>query len=967
MYFSLTEFYLITPYHAQYFAHDLTRQGGKGLDRLAQSLVNASVDLNPHQVEAALFALRSPLSQGVLLADEVGLGKTIEAGLVLCQKWAERKRKLLVICPASLRKQWQVELEEKFFLPSTVIDQTTFNRSQKEGNANPFEVEQVMVVSYHYAANKAQELRAVGWDLVVLDEAHRLRNSHRESNVVGQALRWALEGRRKLLLTATPLQNNTSEIYGLASFIDDKLFGDFPTFRTLYCGADADLAGLRDRLSHFAIRTLRRNVLEFIRYTKRHLITVQFRPDDEEQKLYSAVSEFLQRPETYAIPSAQRHLLSIVVRKVLASSSHAVAGTLDVIADRLRAMKANLPETDITTRILESEEMDTELLEDLLAEMESPEQPDSALAEPPPIDPIRLAAELAEVEQFARWARAIGIDTKTRKLIEALNVGWKEMQKQGAEPKAVVFTESRRTQEYLRNFLEANGYAGQVICFSGGGKDPQVQAVYQDWIAANPDKATGSRAADIRQAVVHAFRTSRKILLATEAAAEGFNLQFCSLLVNFDLPWNPQRIEQRIGRIHRYGQKHDVVVINFLNERNSADQRVYELLKSKFHLFEGVFGASDGILGQTESGAGLEKKILAIYQNCRTEEEIAKAFDELRHELEAQITQKMDETREKILGHFDEDVHSRLRIQHEEAVRALGQMERKFWRLTRFTLDGHADFDEAELAFDLKNSPATEVPTGWYSLLRKRGQAEAIPGQSYRPYHLSHPMAQWCLQKAKEPTLAVAELWFDVANYNAKLSALEPLRGRSGWLHLELLSMGGLEEESHLLFTAQDDSGRNIDPELVEQIFRLDSEVMECQLPPLTIRERLQKDAHLYADSKLRESLEQNNVLFQEKRDQLYRWADDVVAAAERELSLAKAELRAAEKAAGIATTAQAQLEAQNRIRELESKKRQSRRRIDDVEDSVFAKRNGLIQELEQRVAQTHSVKPLFTIRWRLV
>ena len=122
---------MITDYHAKYYAYDLTKSGGKGVDRIGQSLFNASVDLNPHQVEAALFALRSPLSKGVLLADEVGLGKTIEAGLVLCQFWAERKRHLIVVCPAALRKQWQVELEEKFNLESIILDAKSYRAKRK--------------------------------------------------------------------------------------------------------------------------------------------------------------------------------------------------------------------------------------------------------------------------------------------------------------------------------------------------------------------------------------------------------------------------------------------------------------------------------------------------------------------------------------------------------------------------------------------------------------------------------------------------------------------------------------------------------------------------------------------------------------------------------------------------------------------------------------------------------------------
>lgn len=362
---------MITPYHAKYFAYDLTRSGGKGVDRISQSLFNACVDLNPHQVEAALFALRSPLSKGVLLADEVGLGKTIEAGLVLCQYWAERKRNLLVICPASLRKQWQIELQEKFNLPSIVLDAKVYREAEKNGSPNPFDNKQVIITSLHYASRMASEIRMVSWDLVAIDEAHKLRNSHRASNKMGQNIRWALEDRKKLLLTATPLQNSLTELYGITTVIDDQLFGDFPTFRTLYATSDGDIKDLRARLSGFCKRTLRKDVLEFIRYTERKLTTIKFKPTDEEHKLYEAVSAFLQREGTYALPKKQKHLTVIVVRKVLASSPVALAGTLEVIRQRLVDLR-NQADTniDITDKILGQDDIDEDLLEELLEEIE---------------------------------------------------------------------------------------------------------------------------------------------------------------------------------------------------------------------------------------------------------------------------------------------------------------------------------------------------------------------------------------------------------------------------------------------------------------------------------------------------------------------------------------------------------------------------------------------------------------------
>ena len=243
---------MFTPYHAKYAAYDLTKLAPPGSeDQLSMSLFDASVDLNPHQIEAAMFALQSPLAEGAILADEVGLGKTIEAGIVLCQKWAERKRRLIIICPAAIRQQWAAELTNKFNLPAVVIDARTYRQMKADGIHFPLSQQRIVVLSYHYAAKLQDELRQVDWDLVVIDEAHKLRNAYRPSNRIGQALQRAVEGRKKLLLTATPLQNSLMEIFGLTNFIDPNIFGDANSFRSKYVNAGGDLPELRERIADF--------------------------------------------------------------------------------------------------------------------------------------------------------------------------------------------------------------------------------------------------------------------------------------------------------------------------------------------------------------------------------------------------------------------------------------------------------------------------------------------------------------------------------------------------------------------------------------------------------------------------------------------------------------------------------------------------------------------------------------------
>jgi hypothetical protein len=966
-----------TAYHAKYFAHALTRQGGEGVDRLARSLFDACVDLNPHQIESAIFAMRSPLVKGVLLADEVGLGKTIEAGLVLCQNWAERRRRLLIVCPASIRKQWALELEEKFHVPTIVLDAKTYREAQASGTPSPFDTDRVAVCSMHFASSRAAEIRAIQWDLVVIDEVHKLRSAYRQSNRMGQNIRRALEDRRKILLTATPLQNSLTELYGLATILDDRIFGDLPSFRTQYMNAGGDLEALRERLKAFCKRTLRSQVLEYIQYTERRLITRPFQPTEQEHKLYEAVSDFLKRPDTYALPQRQRHLTALIVRKLLASSSQAVAGTLETMRDRLIAIRDKAEdEANLAERLIDNEEIEDDFLDEILDAEEpvveetpaSAEPKDTAEAdqpEPRKIDKQKLNAEIAELDRHIQWARGIGVDTKTRALLKALEIGFAQMKEIGAEPKAVVFTESRRTQRFVLDFLEANGYAGRVATFNGTNKEPETTRIYESWLEANKGsgRVSGSRPIDVRTAIIEHFRDRASILVATEAAAEGINLQFCSLVVNFDLPWNPQRIEQRIGRCHRYGQKHDVVVINFLNERNEADRRVYELLNEKFSLFSGIFGASDEVLGSIESGVDFERRVLDIYQQCRSPEEIEAAFKALRKELDETIASRIRDTRQALLEHFDEDVHARLKVNLTGAREQLDRVGRMFWTLTRFMLDERASFDDADLTFRLADSPIPAARPGLYHLISK--ERANIPGDFL--YRLSHPLGEHVTENGKTVPTPVASVAFDVSHHPARISLVEEIKGKSGWLLLQRLAIDSFEREEHLLFSGFRDDGQALDQETCEKLFNCRAATGSELAVPGDAEKRLSAEAARHAKATINKALERNSRHFNEAREQLEKWAEDMILAAERELRDTKEQIKLLNRQSRQATTVQEQHELQERIRDLETKKRRLRQRIFDVEDEITAKRDKLIDALERRMQQRTSSDRLFAVRWSVV
>ena len=697
---------MLSPIQQLYYAWDISHKKSVSDDsRFTGVLSEAHVDLNPHQVEAALFAFKSPLSKGAILADEVGLGKTIEAGIILSEFWAENKRNILIVVPASLRNQWNIELMEKFYLPSFIMDSNSFLEGKAQISKG---AKSIYICSYNFAVSNAEYFKSINWDLIVFDEAHKLRNVYNKDNIMANTLRASFRDYKKILLTATPLQNNLNELYGLISIIDPEFFSSPDTFAKQYNAVstrdNAKYGELKGRIAHIIHRTLRNQVEEYVNFTKRIALVQKYYPSQAEITLYQQVSNYLMREGTYGVPKRLRPLLSLSVRKIMSSSAYAFEYTLERFIHRLEVYK----ETNIMPSVLDCITNDCDTKEEEYDIYDN--------IQPEPCSHIDdIDKEIAELRGYCDLARNIGEETKSKELLNALSVSFEKLKRLGGLKKALIFTESRRTQEYLYKYLNEHGYKDKVICFNGTNTSEDSKNIYRLWLMqyAGTSRISGSTVIDRKQAIVDTFRDKAEILIATEAGAEGINLQFCSLVVNYDMPWNPQRIEQRIGRCHRYGQKNDVVVVNFVNQANYADRRVYELLNEKFSLFNGVFGASDEILGAIDSGVDFERRLNSIYSTCRTEREIAAAFDELQKELEEVIKERIACIKKSLLENFDEEVVNKLRMRQSEDSARMETYNKHLWHIAVNVLkDSISNIDSGKHIFTLNEKVASNIPIG---------------------------------------------------------------------------------------------------------------------------------------------------------------------------------------------------------------------------------------------------------------
>ena len=951
--------YNITDYQAKYIANLLTRRlPANDLNKLTASLQDAQVDLTPHQVEAALFAFKSPLSNGAILADEVGLGKTIEAGIILSQHWSEHKRRLLVICPANLRKQWSSELLDKFYLPSVIMESKSFNLAVEEGCFNPFDTENIVICSLQFAKTKAAYIKRTNWDLVIIDEAHRLRNVYKPQNKTANAIKAAIASKKKILMTATPLQNSILELYGLVSIIDDYVFGDLKSFKSQFGHnlTEAEFHELRRRLQPVCKRTLRRQVLEYIKYTKRIAIVEEFYPTENEQRLYDMVTEYLSKPQLYALPNSQRQLMTLILRKLLASSTYAIYGTFCSLINRLQEILAQADSLyPLENEVIAEYEEDN----DQWVDREETEIEETEELHPDDIEGIKK--EIEELKQFRDLAEKIKKNSKAEHLFVALDKGFEQLKNLGAAQKALIFTESKRTQEFLYELLEKRGFKGKVVRFNGTNADKESTAIYNDWLTVHKgtSKVTGSPTADRRAALVDYFRNEATIMIATEAAAEGINLQFCSLIVNYDMPWNPQRIEQRIGRCHRYGQKFDVVVINFLNKGNAADKRVYQLLDEKFQLFNGVFGASDEVLGSIGNGVDFEKRIAQIYNECRTTEEIEKAFDTLQAELQEQISEKMIKARSALLENFDESVKEKLRDNLAQSKKNLSLFEKNLWLLVQHAFKDKAVFNQTDYSF--------EIESGQYAGEKFTLAKDAVNVENLQPFRMGHPLAKEIITAYKSYEIESGLVEFHYTETEGKMKLLDELIGSEGYMQVEKITIDSFEQEDHLVIACLKQDGSLVYPDIAERMLSLPAEKLGTEVIENNIQEVLHEKISEMQNEIVADSAERNSKFFDEEMDKLDNWADDMKLGLEKEISDLDQEIRLRKSEAKKIIRLDEKVSAQREIKELEKKRIEKRQNLYEAQDEIDDKKDMLLDKIEKMLKQKVERKCLFMIKWRVI
>jgi superfamily II DNA or RNA helicase len=894
------------PFNLRILAEELTLvRRPDDRERYAASQRHARIDPNPHQIDAVIFALRRLREGGCILADEVGLGKTIEAGLVIAQLRAEGAQRVLLIVPKSLIGQWQSELL------------TLFGIQAKEQRGE-FVTPGVYVVGREFAGSEPGSVALAAsppFDVVIIDEAHEIFAAlHKRYGAGGvydevsdQALmahrvRGILRSSPVLLLTATPMQNSLAEIWGLVQYVEPTgtLLGDIDTFRRVFCEDDDRtlVAGqeheLQRRLAIVLQRTLRRQAQEFLDrpFTHRRCRLYDYRMSDEERSLYDDVTEYLLRPTLHAFAGAQRRLLLIGFHRRMASSIAALAASLENVALRLRRMVDGRAGGDAA-----------EMLGDL-EDDEPPQAVDDTL--PSATDRGGVASELALVDSFVARAHALPNDAKARTFQDAIKLVLNLGRDGRGSGKAVVFTESIKTQEYLRTLLIGIGLIeDDITLFRGSNDHERARLAHTRWVEDVgrhlPPGSRPTRDVALRLALVHEFKSRSKVLVCTEAGAKGLNLQFCETVINYDLPWNPQRIEQRIGRCHRYGQSRDVTVVNFIGRDNEAQQLTFEILSQKLDLFGKVLDASDHVLHEPRTTAPelvasavsveFENDLQAIYSRSRSSGEVTREIAVLRDKIGARrdaYEREYQRTSQIIHSRFDQDVRRVFKQLRDDLPPVLEQLDRDIGEVVdgyltsrgrnyrRTNIDGRALFEVAA-GFDLGVDAGPE---------RRFATGDARSLADAQSLNLTHPLVAAAIDHARAWTGGFVQF---SASEDPELAALA---GRSGVLAIVRVDYGGFEPVQRLVAGAIVDASP-VDPLTAAKLARLpaaDCPPVDVSWDPTLLDDLL--DEAMFVDQQEVEASEQAH--FERAVGQLERYVEDKALVCRREVTALEEKLRSA-------------------------------------------------------------------------
>ncbi len=799
----------ITYYHTKYLAAKIKRKSSmESFNKLLPIIYDSDLPLYPHQLAAADFVNNSTTVQGTILSDEMGLGKTIEAGLAISLMWNEGYKQILIIAPVADLKMWKAILITKFGLDVEIYNKYKLREFRKNKVNRPFAREVIKICSYKFAFENYSSINPVKWDLVTLDQAHRVENVYDIKSEVGDVIRQIAYGRRCLLITSNPLQSTMKRLFKLGNLVDKYAFGDRRSYNYQFVSItdDIDYPNLRKRLEPIAKRTLGRRVSGFVNKSRRIEIQDIYEGTPQEADFITATINYYINTSKFGIPNEIASMPALGLFIQMTISPKLALGGIGLVDEGLKLIRRTRSPHKFLYKNFKS---DIETLDWINEEWHrSKEKEQLEVVKSPDLQKI-IDKERNDLLLLREYALEIQTDSRFKALLSDIERIKKRITRRKMPKKIVIFTQSKLAQRYLVFLLRDAGFKG-VYYVNADNDNHEAQSMYEDYMKNRYIPYDKSILRDYykRLSIIETFQKKGTILVATDKGIQDQVINKCSAIINYDLPFDPYLTDLRLKKVNGFVNNRDVYILNIVNKSNEMELWNYTKQRDIFNLFNGSYGQSDTPVGAIGVGADYSMLVFGYYMMHHTIDLVDRSFKKVEIEIRDAKSQSMNNyyttlleksfKDERIEGEKYLEMYQSEVIGLKEAITKIAMKElEKFGSVSK---RGRGSITIKKKPFRMENEDL-----GKYTF-------DEIGLENRRKFYLNRGIGKQIIESAYKRKLPCKHILFSYNSIRPRLSDLLQLKGKSGILLLKLVTIQGIQNEQYLLFC-----GKTVDSEILTQ------------------------------------------------------------------------------------------------------------------------------------------------------
>lgn len=948
----------VTPYHAKYLAAVIRRKFPQSsVDRLIPIIYDADIGIHPHQIATANKILNSPVSSGYILSDQLGMGKSIEAAIIISWLWHKGEKKILVIAPVSQVEMWRKLLKVNFGLPTEIMTDENIATLKNDKKKEPLDIGRVLICTYKFAYEHESLIQNNKWDFVVVDEAHRLKDIYDIKSAIGDSIRASTLPHKKLLLTSTPFQSTMKRLFRIANMVDKYIFGDQRSYNYQFVSITDDInyKDLGKRLESVMSRTEAKRVPDFIGKARKSEILVQYEGNDIERDYITAMNNYFIDSSKFGLPSEKASLQSLALYKQVTLSPKIAMGGLGIIDQGLEILRKGEDQSDF---LIEKFSEDIETLPWIKNEWFRSTQ------EVLDIKDFKSIQKDVEEEKkrlllLREYVLAVKKDSRLNAFMAGLNKSEELIRSIKGKKRILVYTESLQAQKYLVFMLRDARKKG-VYYINATNKDEESEKIYKAFIRNKKNRflITGIEEIDRRTAIIQEFEAKGRILVATDRGLADQTLKHTYVVINYDLPVDPYITQLRISKIHGHLNPNDIIIVNIVSKDNEFEVWNYEKQRDTFDLFTGEYGRSDIPVGAIGVGSDFGMLIFGYYMKHHTIHLVERAFRKIAIQIKEAKSTSMRNYYSKLLlesarreqEHWDEvmkEFKPKLDLLLQGVLHVSAIMTQGYGKISargagtlRLTKKPFrmSDEDLGDYTFDLNEKP------------------------NRRKFYINSEFGGKMIDKALKQKLTIHHLKFSYRSVKPRKRSLTPLKGKSGVLDLRLVNVQGMQEEEHLIFTGLTDDGVMLEQEQCRDLMELSANDLGAV--------RVSGDYKKLIKPNIAELIdllaERDEIYIQDFANKLEVWINDRIIVHKKDLRIIMTQRRKLHRRWVNATSTRKKEALDGELLEVGVFRRKKRRYIRKIIKYSSLEKDALVNKFRRETKYKYTSKSLFTIRWTL-